>query len=127
MNDCKLTDLRTAGEIYSWDFIQEAIKEKLARENPQPLTLDELKDRNGKPVWIMVQDCQDKNKWDLGHWALVAFFANKNTLGEMGEYCFQASVIAGRGSYLESRAIIDYGKTWVAYDNKPVGRSQDEL
>ncbi len=32
--------------------IQDLLQEKAERENPKPLTLEELKKRTGKPVWI---------------------------------------------------------------------------
>ena len=31
----------------------QALQEKLERENPKPLTLEELKNMDGEPVWVM--------------------------------------------------------------------------
>lgn len=33
----------------------EALREKLARENPEPLTLEELRHMDGEPVWIVAK------------------------------------------------------------------------
>lgn len=34
------------------EIILDALCEKFVRENPQPLTLEQLRERDGKPVWI---------------------------------------------------------------------------
>ena len=41
-------------DLYLMDkqFIADALREKAEREDPKPLTLDELKQMNGEPVWI---------------------------------------------------------------------------
>lgn len=42
------------------DFLLSAIREKQERMNPQPLTLDELRQMNGQPVWIA-----EENAWGI--------------------------------------------------------------
>jgi acyl-CoA reductase-like NAD-dependent aldehyde dehydrogenase len=44
-----------------------ALKEKQARENPKPLTLEQLKQREGKPVWVVVNS-DLPNRWGLVDW-----------------------------------------------------------
>lgn len=39
----------------------EALREKAARENPNPLTIEELRQMNGEPVWVV----------ELNNWAIV--------------------------------------------------------
>lgn len=41
--------------------------EKQARENPKPLTLEQLKQREGKPVWVVVNS-DLPNRWGLVDW-----------------------------------------------------------
>ena len=48
-------------------FAAEAIKEKLEREDPKPLTIEELQQMNGEPVWV-----EELSKLiDQTGWALV--------------------------------------------------------
>lgn len=63
-------------DLYLLDktFILDAIREKLEREKPKLLTMDELKKMNGEPVWVV-----ELNYWavvevlDSGMWAGVPF------------------------------------------------------
>lgn len=76
----------------------EALSAQLARENPQPLSLEELKARVGKPVFIAFPLDIEK-----GGWRLYEGFSQKCALF--------------RGDY--SLYIDGYGKTWLAYDHQP--------
>lgn len=78
----------------------EALREKAEREDPKPLTLEELRQMDGEPVWIIakhhviyadVVKIQGKEDGD----AFIGFQINYR-LQENG-----------------------YGKTWLAYSNKP--------
>nr|WP_315022924.1 hypothetical protein [uncultured Aminipila sp.] len=42
----------------------EAIQEKTDRENPQPLTLEQLREREGKPVYLITTG-------KVGYWGIV--------------------------------------------------------
>lgn len=52
----------------------DALREKAARENPEPLTIEELKQMHGEPVWLA-----DGKRWaiidaaDSGLWKGVPF------------------------------------------------------
>lgn len=56
-------------DLYLLDktFILDAIREKLERENPKPLTIEELKQMNGEPVWVE----EFSGRIDATGWALV--------------------------------------------------------
>ena len=82
------------------ETVIKSLQEKLARENPQPLTLDELKDRNGKPVWIYSLTIEK------GYWGIVS------------TYDFNGSLMLCGSEFMEK--LSDYNKTWAAYDNKPI-------
>lgn len=55
-------------------FIMDAIREKQERENPKPLTIEELREMNGEPVWVA-----EFHVWaiievdDVGGWKGVPF------------------------------------------------------
>ena len=63
-------------DLYLMDkkFVLDALREKLEREKPKLLTMDELKKMNGEPVWVA-----ELNYWavvevlDRGRWAGVPF------------------------------------------------------
>ena len=62
----------------------------------EPLTLDELRQMNGEPVWV-----QSPGVPEYGRWAIVE---------GVGENClFLHDDFTGH----------DYGKTWLAYRQKP--------
>ena len=44
-----ITDIPEVKEFYA--FAESAIREQEERENPKPLTLDELRKMDGEPVW----------------------------------------------------------------------------
>ena len=71
----------------------EALREKAERENPQPLTLEELRQMDGQPVWI--DDWwEDSHGWELSMDAADYFEGERRTEKE-------------------------YGSIWVAYRHKP--------
>lgn len=51
-------------DLYLLDrkFIMDAIREKRERENPKPLTIEELRQMHGEPVWIA----------DISAWGIVS-------------------------------------------------------
>lgn len=82
-----------AREVYK--FTLQVLREAKP-ENPQPLTVEELKRRKGKPVWIVWSDGRIQSKWWIvgsNDWNMMEFFSD----------------------YIPS----DYGKTWLAYDYPP--------
>lgn len=75
-------------------FAADAIKEKLERENPQPLTIEELRQINGEPVWLDDKDEPSNTGWVV--WT-----------SEHTKYWIEASLDPG------------YGSIWTAYRHKP--------
>ena len=75
-----------------------ALKDAAERENPKPLTLDELREMEGKPVWIENYERQHYSQWII-----------LKTFGS--EY----AIFSGGGRWLVS----DCAKTWIAYRAKP--------
>ncbi len=71
----------------------EALREKAEREDPKPLTLEELRQMDGEPVWVHNLEV-NKSFWMLAYKDVV-----RNRLG-----------------YLDYSG---YGKTWIAYRHKP--------
>lgn len=71
-----------------------ALREKLEREKNEPLTLDELRKMYGEPVWVVWPDGRVKSQW----WVI------------------------GDADWKVLEFFRDYGKTHVAYRNKPSGQ-----
>lgn len=86
-----LTDEFVLQEFYR--LAEGAIRAQQERENPKPLTLDELREMVGEPVWI--DDWfEDFHGWELSEDAADYFDG-------------------------ESREVEEYGCRWVAYRHKP--------
>ena len=71
----------------------EVLREKAEREDPQPLTLEELRQMDGEPVWI-------DDWWEDSHGWELSMDAEDYFIGER-------------------RTTTDYGSIWVAYRHKP--------
>lgn len=84
-----------------------ALLEKMERENPQPLTKDELREMEGQPVWIHTFSSKNKKTY-ISEWALVA------SVGQTF-VTFARCQVHGRIEKMFS----EYGKTWLAYKYKP--------
>lgn len=84
-----------------------ALREREERENPKPLTLDELRGMEGQPVWV-----QSPGIPEYGSWKIVAGVDTVD--GERTLYC--------NGDY----TCRDYGKVWHAYRHKPKEEMENE-
>jgi hypothetical protein len=80
------------------EIILKALYAYRARECPQPLTLEQLQERDGKPEWIVSLDESFESRWNLSG-------ANYGEKFIFSDY-----------TYLR---ISNYGKTWIAYDYPP--------
>lgn len=85
----------------------EAIKEKVERNNPQPLAEDELRGMEGQPVWIHTFSSKNKKTY-ISEWALVA---------SAGQSFVTFARCRAHGRI--ERMFSEYGKTWIAYKYKP--------
>lgn len=76
------------------------------RHNPKPLTLEELRERIGKPVWIEVKN--EAEYCEPSYWAIVG------SEWDNGEGIALDDAYTGDGA-----AYYLYDKTWLAYDYPP--------
>lgn len=82
-----------------------ALRAQQERENPKPLTLDDLRMMQEEPVWIFVLET------GFGHWAIKR---------EVFEYKgFECICFTNADSVEEYREFVMYSKTWLAYRHKP--------
>ena len=109
------------GQLKSKSFVPEAVNaayvaglaalyEKLEREKNDPLTLEELREMDGEPVWVETSDIKKANRWafvDVGC-EVVRFFDTR-----CGVKC------QVMGNHFRT-----YRKTWLAYRRKPEGRTR---
>lgn len=103
--DAGITDLYLIDKT----FIREAIQEKLDRENPKPLTIEELRQMDGEPVWVSDR----KYPSDSGYCVIRA---PKDTFSDHGDrYCI-AEIPGCECGWHEFEK---YGVDWIAYRHKP--------
>lgn len=81
-----------------------------APEN-KPLTLEQLRQMDGEPVWIKAVDPNDP---DTDYWAIVS--ANMHYSQKSGGVI---STSTDRVAIVAIAYFEDYGKTWLAYARKP--------
>lgn len=92
----------------------EALKEKQERDNPKPLTLDELRERDGKPVYLVrvEHDEEIRNKSGEG-WYLVD--ARLEQLFRSYAHELSFSDLNKAFSTMVGRSVFGY----IAYDHPP--------
>ncbi len=83
-----------------------ALRAQAERENPQPLTLEELRRMDGEPIWG-----ESLISGKPGEWSILRVV-------EMSKIWFIACAGATQGFGDKD----SYGKTWLAYRSKPKGR-----
>lgn len=78
-----------------------ALREQEKRENPQPITIDELRQMDGQPVWVVPLDPEHANTaWE--------------------EYCvLDGDEADAPGIEYWAWSLKEYGETWIAYRHKP--------
>lgn len=79
-----------------------ALRAQLEQENPKPLTLDELREMDGEPIWC-VSIIAKKSEW-----AILRIVETPKT--------WLIAVAGAAAGYGDKDA---YGKTWLAYRNRP--------
>lgn len=83
----------------AYEIACQAMREKIERENPKPLTLDELRNMNGQPVWVENISIPKRSRW-----AVIEFTDVDNVIGFTDD---------------KYKLVSRYGETWVAYKYKP--------
>ena len=90
-----------------------ALVEKAERMNPQPLTLEELRQMVGKPVYLVC------DLFGIHEWNVVGIFKPDSIKYFEGKL---ARVIGNRYAvFINGRALAEesYGTEWIAYRHKP--------
>ena len=87
----------------------EALREKAERDNPKPLTLEELRQMEGELVWLEVIDKSDRSVPYESVWGQVCLYSWDDDVWfwRFGNEC----EIDPKNE--------NYGKTWLAYRHKP--------
>lgn len=98
-----------------------ALREKAERENPQPLTVEELREMAERCEPIYITRIDDETPIFRGN-KIVGGVLDKAAVMNVADHLpFMA--IYGRNLTL---AESDYGKTWLAYRTKPTGGKDHE-
>ena len=91
-------------------FILDAIREKLEREKPKPLTIEELRQMDGEPVWVTVPE-------EPAVSAYCTIDVCTRFKEDRGNDKYSEAMVPGDGfSYYQ---FDKYGKTWIAYRHRP--------
>lgn len=88
----------------------DALKEKAERENPAPLTIEELRQMNGEPVWVT-----DPSEPAVSAYCTIDVCVRFKEDRVNDKY--SEAMIPGDG--FSCYQFNTYGKTWIAYLHKP--------
>lgn len=94
----------TAENVEAVRLSLEALREKEERENPKPLTIEELEQMTGKPVWIAHPR--------YNAWYILHSYNGPEVYGR----CF---IFVGKSGSKILLPYVECGKIWSAYHNKP--------
>lgn len=98
----------TEDTLDALDAAISALRDRIAHQNPQPLTLEELREMDGEPVWIeFFSKTSRTGKWN--GWAIVDNRFETQEFMEMHHLKFSF-----------------YGKSWKAY-RRPPERSENDV
>lgn len=98
-------------KCFNYDLLTaiHALQEKLERENPKPLGLEEMKNMIGNPIWCKWLFPRDR-EFEPGGWFVIV----KDDNEKLG---FSAKKPLEYGCGVCGNK--NYGKTWLAYRHKP--------
>ena len=91
-----------------------ALREKQEREKNEPLTLDELRQMDGEPVYVVTLDNPLENQ---PYWAIAGINSNDSR--------YQNGVALYNRVQRDWGAFDLYGDTWLAYRRKPERSDSD--
>lgn len=100
----EITSLKETWDMYGGE---DGIMALYRQAENDPLTLDELREMDGMPVWITIpgENC--------GEWAIMRKI-------ELGDICILCPVGVKRRYGDDASGVMgDYGKNWIAYRRKP--------
>lgn len=89
----------------AFDVAIAALRAQQERENPEPLTLDELRKMDGEPVWIV------EIEGNRSYWAIVQRTVRYK--------CYDVIYMTTLEDAYDYGVSTLYGKTWLAYRHKP--------
>ena len=95
------------GADYDMDYLRKIME--AAREDPKPLTVKELRQMEGEPVWVKIIDASNFC------WPQDAF----DDYGLVRKSWVRMWDRSRADLYTVSHHFEEYGKTWLAYRNKP--------
>lgn len=86
----------------------DALERQNTEPDPKPLTLEQLREMDGKPVFIINKSNHPENNRSC--WEIISTIQDEILyLKGAGKYCYR----------LDNYATLDkYGKTWLAYDRE---------
>ena len=87
----------------------ECLREKVDRENPKPLTIEQLRQMDGEPVWVA-----DLREPDQSGCCVI--YADKVSLPIYGDKYCTAAIPGIENTWY---AFNTYEKEWLAYRHKP--------
>jgi hypothetical protein len=90
-------------DLHALNLAIDALCAQHEQMNPEPLTMEELRERHGKPVWIQEIEEPKMSCWRLCYW-------------DRGKYL----ILLGMTQTGHLRE--EYGITWLAYDHEPALR-----
>lgn len=91
----------------------------LAQPANEPLTLEQLREMDGEPVWIEVLDRPDLSRWHfIVRHPKIGLIA-KDGLGQYECYPHNSDQMVFSGCYYDIQYGHNYGKTWLAYAHNP--------
>ena len=98
-------------DLYLMDktFVLEALQEKAERENPKPLTIEELRKMDGEPVWVSNLEFPNDSEY-------CVIDAKRDTFAQYGDRFCAAYIPGCECSWYD---FTDYGNRWIAYRHKP--------
>lgn len=99
-----------------YDEFIKALNRRPAPEN-KPLTLEQLRQMDGEPVYITVCGRPDLDAWHMvrrTNLGVIAIGAAAQTI-----YSYDGKLTFEGGTYYNIEHGILYGKTWLAYARKP--------
>lgn len=104
-HEIAIAALRSMPEIRESDF-RNATKLTSISESGKPLTVEQLRQMNGSPVWVERQDNELENSWGI-----VCLSCNQ-------EYVM-SFITVFQGYAMLKVHFSEYGKTWLAYSYPP--------
>jgi uncharacterized protein (AIM24 family) len=100
----RLKDTPMPGARAMFEIAASAIREKAEREDPKPLTIEELLQMEGEQVWL-----NRSAPLAFTGWAEVNISISKENIW-FWRFGNEAAILT---------KLSDYGKTWLAYRHKP--------